>query len=307
MIYWHFYAKETKMSEPLNIAFTERHYSSEEGLPLFARDYAPASGQAGLSVIALHGLTRNSSDFEAVAPYIAALGHRVIVPDIRGRGLSAYDPQPLNYNLFSYAKDVIRLCEALGIGSAHFIGTSMGGLITMVIASLKPDLIKGVVLNDVGPSLSPKGLTRIASYTGKSGQASSWEEAVSVTKSINEIAFPNLSELEWLDFAKRLYTEDNNGQLRLNYDPAIADAFKVPQASGAGFDMTPLYLSLATPRRVLLIRGAQSDLLEPEQAQIMKALSPQFDQVDIEGVGHAPLLTEPKARHAIITYLKSFA
>lgn len=285
--------------------FCDRKWVAEDGLKLYARDYAGASGTAQLPVIALHGLTRNSADFAEVAPYMAATGRRVLVPDVRGRGRSDYDPQPLNYHLWTYAKDVLALCDALGIMGAHFVGTSMGGLILMVMSTLRPTLIRGVILNDVGPTLSPKGLARIAGYAGQSdGVYASLKEAVAYTRSINGSAFPNLGPKDWEAFAKRLFVQKADGRWHLDYDPRIADAFKATTVTPQAFDMAPLYMSLATGRRVLLVRGALSDLMEEDQVRLMQPLSPDFTRIDVEGVGHAPLLTEPEAKAAILGFLK---
>jgi pimeloyl-ACP methyl ester carboxylesterase len=147
--------------------YTETSFTSDDGLRLYARDYPASAGPARLPVVCLHGLTRNSADFDELAPEIARLGRRVIVPDVRGRGHSARDPNPANYNPVVYANDVVRLLHDLGIARAVFIGTSMGGMITMTLAVRHIELIAGAVLNDVGPVLSAKGLARIAGYAGR--------------------------------------------------------------------------------------------------------------------------------------------
>ena len=139
---------------------TDRTWTSADGLALFARDHAPASGPAKLPVICIHGLTRNSRDFEVLAPLIAAQGRRVLSIDVRGRGNSGRDPNPANYNPAVYAADVIALMAQSGIGRAHFVGTSMGGLITMTLCAMRPDLIAGAVLNDIGPEVGAAGIAR---------------------------------------------------------------------------------------------------------------------------------------------------
>src|SRR5213075_2745189 len=136
--------------------FSERRWTSADGLSLYARDYAGGDGEARLPVICLHGLTRNSKDFEDVAPVIAASGRRVIVPDVRGRGRSGYARDPASYEPKTYARDVLDLMDGLGIARAVFIGTSMGGLITMTVAALRSKAVAAVVLNDVGPAVAPQ-------------------------------------------------------------------------------------------------------------------------------------------------------
>src|ERR1700761_9014972 len=136
-------------------------------LVLHARDYAAACGQARAPVVCLHGLTRNARDFEALAPRLAARGRRVLAVDVRGRGRSAWDPDPSRYVPATYALDVLALMDALAIARAVFIGTSMGGRITMVVGALRPAAIAAAVINDVGPELAPEGLARIAGFAGK--------------------------------------------------------------------------------------------------------------------------------------------
>ena len=174
-------------------AFTDFFWTSHEGLPLHARDYAPVGESTSLPVICIHGLTRNARDFEDLAPRIAATGRRVLAVDVRGRGLSARDPNPMNYHPGTYAADVVSLLQAAGIERAVFIGTSMGGLITMVLTSILPQAIAAAVLNDVGPELSPVGLARIAGYTGMASRFETWDDAVAYAKAINEATFPALS------------------------------------------------------------------------------------------------------------------
>ncbi len=170
--------------------FEERIVTTVDDLPLYVRDYAPLEPVTGLPVICLHGLTRNSRDFEVVAPRIAALGRRVIVPDMRGRGRSANDPDPAHYVPAVYAQDVLKLLDTLGVPKAVFVGTSMGGLITMVIAALAPDRIAASVLNDVGPKLSQDGLSRIATYVGRSQPVDTWADAAAGVRSIMGGAYP---------------------------------------------------------------------------------------------------------------------
>ncbi|MBR7621396.1 alpha/beta hydrolase [Phenylobacterium sp. 20VBR1] len=281
-----------------------RTWNSADGLPLFARDYPPADGAARTAVVCLHGLTRNSRDFEVVAPRIAAAGRRVLALDVRGRGRSAWDPNPLNYNPLVYAGDVIALLEQSGISRAHFIGTSMGGLITLTLSALRPDLIAGVVLNDVGPEVGAAGLARIAGYVGGAPQVASWADAAAYARSVNGEALPSLTDADWDRFARRVFRETDKG-FALDYDPAISDVFKVAPTSAPAMpapDLWPLFISMATAKPLLLVRGADSDILEPAVADRMSALIPHTVRVDIPGVGHAPTLEEPQSMAALDAY-----
>ncbi len=295
--------------------FTDFFWTSHEGLPLHARDYAAAGETRKLPVICIHGLTRNARDFEDLAPRIAALGRRVLAVDVRGRGLSARDPDPMNYHPGTYAADVVSLLQAAGIEKAVFVGTSMGGLITLVLTSIAPQAIAAAVLNDVGPELSPVGLARIAGYTGMASRFETWNQAVAYAKAINEAAFPAYTAKDWEVFARRLFDE-KEGAFVLAYDPDISapiraatEAAAKSQAEGgqalAPPDMYPLFRALAKDRPLLLVRGGISDLIDPAIAERMRAAAPHMAYAEVPGVGHAPMLTEPKAWAAIEKLLQT--
>jgi pimeloyl-ACP methyl ester carboxylesterase len=287
--------------------YQDRWWLTEDGLRLYARDYPAAAGRVRLPVICLHGLTRNSSDFEEVAPYIAALDRRVIVPDLRGRGLSENDPDVANYHLWTYAKDILDLCDALGIGRAVFIGNSMGGLVAMVLSTLRPNLIKAAVLNDIGPTLAPKGQARISALAAMQRRAMrNWQDASAFIAEQYRLVFPDNTTADWLKFARRVFRKGRDGNLHLAYDPRITDAFKTLTMDAAAYDLAPCYASLAHGRRILLVRGVLSDVLDAAEAKKMM-VSDQVLRVDIDRVGHAPLLTEPQARLAITDFLESQA
>ena len=185
--------------------FTERRWTSPDGLCLFARDYPPASGPARLPVIAIHGLTRNSADFGAIAPLIAQSGRRVLAVDVRGRGQSDRAPDPMTYPPVNYAHDVLALMEQAGVARAVFLGTSMGGLITMALAALRPKVIAAAILNDIGPEVAKAGLARIAAYSGQPVDTPGWAEAAAYVKAINEVAFPHYTDADWDAFARRTF------------------------------------------------------------------------------------------------------
>jgi len=292
------------MRRPL--AYADRWWRTDDGLRLYARDYPASAGRVRLPVICLHGLTRNSADFEDIAPQIAAMDRRVVVPDFRGRGLSEADPDPMNYHLWTYAKDVLDLCDALGIGKALFIGTSMGGLVSMVLSTLRPNLIASAVLNDVGPVLSSKGLARISeSAILERATFRNWHDAAGFVADQNRSAFPKLGQPDWLRFARRMFVKGRDGHLRPAFDPRITEAFRGLTVTTSAYDLAPCYASLAAGRRILLLRGALSDVLEADEANRMGSSSPNFLRVDIEHVGHAPTLSEPAALASLIEFLES--
>lgn len=283
--------------------YKEITFTSTDGLQLYARDYAAHSGTAKCPVICIHGLTRNSSDFEEVAPWIASMGRRVIAVDVRGRGKSAYDPDTSHYNPMVYAGDVIKLAKDLGITRTVFIGTSMGGLITMTLALRRLSLISAAILNDVGPVLSPKGLKRIASYAGKGHPLNSWTEATDYMMTVNQSAFPDNSLEEWEKWARRAFAENAEGKLVLQYDPNIALPLQNGKLKAKSLIAKLAFRRLARKRPTLLIRGALSDLIEPEQTDYMRAVAPSMQYAEVPNVGHAPMLMEAVAMDAIRHFL----
>jgi pimeloyl-ACP methyl ester carboxylesterase len=283
--------------------FNEITWRSADGLSLYARDYP---GEAGKTpVICIHGLTRNSKDFEELAPLIQATGRRVLVVDVRGRGRSDRDPLPMNYHGGTYAADVMALFAQEGIERAIFVGTSMGGLITMILASFAPQIIAAAVLNDVGPELSPVGIARINSYVGQGKPVETWADAAAYMKSINGAAFPELGDDEWRSFARRTFREEG-GKPMLDYDANIALAFKPDPSQPAPPmpDMWPLFRALIAAGPVLLIRGGLSDLIDAPIAAKMREAAPDMAYAEVPNVGHAPMLTEPQAWSAIEAFLE---
>jgi pimeloyl-ACP methyl ester carboxylesterase len=285
-------------------AYADRRWTSRDGLSLFARDYPSAGGEARLPLICLHGLTRNSKDFEDIAPRIAAWGRRVVVPDVRGRGQSDRDPNPKNYQPKIYARDVLEMMAELDISSAVFLGTSMGGLVTMTLAAIRPRVIAAAILNDVGPAIAPEGIARILSYAGKSPEVRDWNDAAAYVRRTNAIAFPHFDEEDWHRFAQRTFRQGGVGP-ELDYDPAITVPLQKPPPKFASFIAGMLFRRLARKRPTLLIRGEKSDIITAGIADKMKRMAPNLLRVDVPGVGHAPMLTEPEAVDAIDQFLRT--
>lgn len=285
--------------------FQERHWGSRDGLRLYARDYAASGdGESRLPVICLHGLTRNSKDFEEIAPIIAGLGRRVIVPDVRGRGHSDWDLEPRNYQPKIYARDVIEMMLALDVERAVFLGTSMGGIITMTLMAIRPKAIAAAILNDVGPAIAPEGIARILGYAGKPVEIRDWNDAADYVRRTNGIAFPNHGEEDWHHFAQRTFRQGNNGP-ELDYDRAITVTLSKPPSKLALWLAGFLFRRLARRRPTLLVRGALSDLISAEIADKMQRMAPRLQRVDVPGVGHAPMLSEAEAVDAIEQFLRT--
>lgn len=276
------------------------HIFVRDGLRLHFRDYAGDGGKPPL--LCLPGLTRNSRDFTEFAERYSPR-FRVIAPDFRGRGESDYDPLPARYNPLTYAGDVIELLDQLDLPQAVFVGTSLGGLVTMTMAAMAPKRIAGAILNDVGPELSQSGLDRIRTYVGKGERFDSWEEAAEAIASNNRHVPAHYRHSDWVKMAHRACRE-RSGKIAFDYDPAIAIPFDVSGATPP-VDMWPLFRALAkTP--LLVVRGAVSDLLSAEAFEKMKTAAPNGQFVTVPGVGHAPMLDEPEAVNAIDRFLGSF-
>jgi pimeloyl-ACP methyl ester carboxylesterase len=279
------------------VRWQDGYWTSRDGLTLHYRDYPGRTDRPPL--LMLHGLTRNSRDFENVAARFAG-EWRVIAVDFRGRGESQHDPNAANYHPAIYADDVLQLLDELGIDQAVFLGTSLGGLVTMVIASIQPQCIAGVLLNDVGPELDTAGIDRIKTYVGKPALFGDWDSAAAEFRQRHGDVHPAYREAEWLRYAKRICRQTDKG-VELDYDMRIAEPFN--QGVTGAVDGWPYYRALAG-RPVLVLRGEYSDLLPEPVAQRMASEIPDVEVVVVHGVGHAPDLDEPEAMVAINRLLK---
>ncbi|WP_067104465.1 MULTISPECIES: alpha/beta fold hydrolase [Microbulbifer] len=285
--------------------YRDIRFSSEDGLTLYARDYVRPATEKAPVILCLHGLTRNSADFEHLALRLAEQ-YRVVVPDQRGRGLSDWDKNADHYQLPSYVADTFALLAHLAIKEVSIVGTSMGGLMALLMNSSKPEVITAVVLNDVGPEIDPAGLARIRGYVGKTKPVETWSDARATVEVLNRIAFPNYTDKDWMDMAHRLYREDASGKPVLAYDPALAAPVESDVSAAVPPDLWPLFEGLAgTP--VLALRGASSDILSADCFAAMQERLPGLQAVTIPGRGHAPDLSEPEAVQAIEQFLDAYA
>lgn len=280
--------------------YEDRYWTSGDGLNLHYRNYPGPEGGARLPVLCLHGLTRNARDFAALADTLAAR-RRVIVPEMRGRGMSDYAPDSDSYSPVTYVADVEKLLAEQGIDRFVVIGTSMGGLMTMLMASARPGRIAAVVLNDIGPVIEPAGLARISGYVGQGRSYPTWVHAARGLAEAHAAAFPDFDLDQWLDMAKRTMVVSQNGRIVFDYDMAIAEPFAKPgNAAPAN-----LWLAFEALRDVpmLLVRGELSDLISPDTVKQMGVRNPKMRTVVVPRVGHAPTLDEPEARTAILALL----
>jgi pimeloyl-ACP methyl ester carboxylesterase len=276
----------------------EYWYDSHDGRRLFSRVYAGPAAAAPV-VLCLHGLMRNSRDFEELAAHLVARC-RVIVPDVRGRGFSARDPDFNNYQIPVYLQDVLLLLAGLGAARVTVIGTSMGGLMAMVLAVTQPALVAGIVLNDVGPEVDSAGLERIRGYAGKGAPVRSWAEAIAQVRSTYGVAWPGLSDERWEKIVRLSYRANVQGVPEVDADPRVSELLRDTKVAAP--DLWPLWGALAKVP-ILAIRGAQSDILSAATLGRMQREKPDLRTLTVANRGHAPLLDEPECVAAIDEFL----
>ena len=285
------------------ISATSTFVSAPDGLRLHARCYGARSAPA-LPVVCLPGLARTAADFETLAGALAGDARRprrVIALDYRGRGQSEYDKDPANYNFQVELADVLAVIAALDAARAIFVGTSRGGILAMLLGAVRPTAIAGCVLNDIGPVIEPKGLIRIKGYIGKLPQPRSFEEAAEILRRLFSAQFPKLGSEAWLASAHRTFRH-HNGALAPTYDAKLAKTLE-----GVEFDkpFPPLWAQFDALAHapLMVIRGANSDILSAETVEAMRARRPALEAIEVPDQGHAPLLVEPD----IIARIADFA
>ena len=274
-------------------AYKELYWSSPDGLKLHARDYPGDASRP--PILCLPGLTRNARDYDALAARLAGRW-RVIAVDLRGRGGSEAAKDPMSYVPATYVGDVQALLAGQGIGRFVAIGTSLGGIVTMLLAQAGAP-IAAALLNDVGPEIEAAGLTRIRGYVGRASSFPTWVHAARAVWEANRDIYPGWRIEEWLAMAKRLYRLTGAGKIVLDYDPKIAEPLRTPGAE-TGPDM---WVALAALREVptLVVRGGRSDVLSAATAERMVAGLDRAELATVPGIGHAPTLNEPALHGAI--------
>ena len=280
--------------------YEDRYFTIRDGLKLHYRDYPGDESKPPL--LCLPGLTRNSRDFAELAERHSP-DFRVLALEFRGRGMSEYDPVPARYLPPTYAQDVIELLDQVGISEAVFVGTSLGGLVTMAVAVIQPHRIAAAILNDVGPVINGVGVDRIKTYVGSGQRFKNWDEA-GETIARNTQAFDFYTHEDWVRMAKRNCREED-GEIVFDYDPAIAEPFNTAPSTPQ-VDLWPFFTALAQ-KPLLVIRGARSDLLSADTLQKMHEAAPNMRSAVVAGVGHAPDLNEPEAAAAIDSFLDELA
>lgn len=276
-------------------------YTSPDGLRLYARDYGDE--HAPLTVLCMPGLSRNARDFEPVAERLAPR-FRIICAEQRGRGRSAYDPKPENYHPGTYVGDMVALLDHLKLDRVAMIGTSLGGLMAMMMAAGLPQRVAGMVINDVGPELAVEGLLKIQSYIDRETRVGNWDQAIEDVRRTFQHSFPAYTADAWERMTRALYKENGQGVPVLDFDPHISDNFKALEPKA--IDLWPVFDAL--PKIPFgLVRGKLSDLLTAPIRDEMLRRRPDIDLAEIDDAGHAPTLDEPPARAVIDRVLGAIA
>jgi len=248
-------------------------------------------------VLCIHGLGRNARDFDGLARVLAAAGRRVVSVDVAGRGDSGWLRNPMDYGYPQYLSDTAALIARLGCRQVDIVGTSMGGLIGMMLAAQRETPLRRLVMNDVGPFIPKAALLRILDYFGKDPRFSDFAGAEAYHRA-TYAGFGALSDAQWRHLTETSIRAEGNGW-RLHYDPRIAEPLR--QAEIADVDLWALWERIAGP--VLVLRGAQSDLLLAETAAEMARRGPKTEVIEVPGCGHAPALLDPAQTHPVRDWL----
>lgn len=287
-----------------NDGFREVRFTARDGLKLYGRHY-PAARASGLRpAVCLPGLTRNGRDFDAFARALASNAgtpRDVYTVDYRGRGHSEWDGDWKNYAVPIEMLDVIDFMTFAGLSDAAIVGTSRGGLIAMILAAAQPRLMGACVLNDIGPVIERKGLTRISAYVGRMPLPRSWGEATQLVADMSRKAFPAVPASEWEHVARQWFNE-RNGRPAPGYDPKLSNAMSVLDKPAPA--LWPQFEAL---KRVplMVVRGETSDILSDETMQEMQRRHASCTTYTVTGEGHAPLLRDATSTQAVRDFLNA--
>lgn len=280
--------------------FIERTYTSADGLRLYARDY-PGPANPRLTLVCIPGLTRNSRDFDELAPRLAEK-YRVICVDLRGRGKSEYAKDAMSYQPQTYVRDMAAMLDAFNLKHVVLIGTSLGGIISVVLGAVLPTRVLGIVMNDIGPEVDATGISRIATYVARGFHSDTWDAAAQALVQVDGKIYPDYRHEDWLKMARRRFTETPEG-IKHDYDLNIAKPFgDASQAGSAAAGLWPFFLQLKD-MPVLALRGAISDVLSAETFARMKERLPHLQQCIVPDRGHTPYFDEPVAQAAVDAFL----
>ncbi|MBZ8131900.1 alpha/beta hydrolase [Afifella sp. IM 167] len=280
------------------------HVPAQDGLKLGLRFYGEWHAER-LPLVCLPGLSRNARDFQRLASFFA--GHAeaprtVVALDYRGRGLSGYDRNWKNYHPLVETADVVTVMTALDIPEAVFIGTSRGGLAAMILGAIRPKLLAGVVLNDIGPKIEGTGLARIKNYLGRMRPPRTWAEAEELVRQINGRTFTGVDDEDWRAFTEAMFVKVD-GELKPDFDPNLMKTVQNLDLEDEVPTLWPQFASLAKIP-VMSIRGANSDLLSPSVVDEMARRHPSMERLTVPGQGHAPLLRDRPTLNRIAAFAR---
>lgn len=280
-----------------NTAMAVSKFVTVNGLKLHYLDYGTDAGKPAL--VCIHGLTGNAHNFDALAPHLS-VGYRVLSLDVRGRGDSGWGPA-VEYTPQVYVRDLAGMLEALEIKRVTLIGTSMGGMISTLFAGGYPERVERVILNDIGPDLDPRGLQRITGYVGDA--PSEFDNLQTVAAYYLEIYPPaqNLTESQLDEWVKWSVKEGPTGKLVWKMDPQVRKPLRPGGSAARPLDLWVPFARISAP--ILVVRGAESDILAPQTVARMKSAARSLASVEVPGVGHAPSLIEPEPLSAIKQFL----
>ena len=288
---------------PEETGFTSLFVTAPDGLRLHVRRYGQVA-ERRLPIVCLPGLTRNGSDFHEVATALAhdaAQPRLVITIDSRGRGRSDYDSNPDNYVFPVELADVLAVISALEIGPAVFLGTSRGGILTMLLGAVRPGAMAGAIINDIGPVIDAQGLARLKGYVGKMPTPRTFAEGAEILRRLGSAQFPDLDADAWLGQARRTWKQ-KDGALVLDYDARLSKTLETVDIERP---LPPLWAQFDSLARIplMVIRGANSDLLSAPTVDAMRARRLDIDLLEVPGQGHAPLLVEPEVIARIAAFV----
>ena len=266
--------------------------TAPDGLRLGVRRYGTCSPRR-LPIVCLPGLTRNGADFHEIATTLTAdpaQSRLVIAIDARGRGRSGYDPNPDNYDFPVELADVLAVITALEVGPAIFLGTSRGGILSMLLGAARPGALAGVILNDIGPVIEVKGLMRLKGYVGKMPTPRSFAEGAEILRRLGDAQFTGMTSEDWLAQARRTWKEVNGG-LALDYDARLS---RTLESVDLERPLPPLWGPFDSLAHIplMVVHGANSDILSSATIDAMRARRLDIDLLEVPDQGHAPLLAE---------------
>lgn len=281
-------------------SYEDRYWESDDGLKLHYRDYPGDDSKT--PIICVPGLTRNIRDFAHLGEWLDG-ERRIVMINLRGRGDSEYAKDSASYNPRTYVADIVKLMDEIALPKAIFFGTSLGGVVTMIMASRHPKRVAGAMLNDIGPDVDQRGLDRIGENLGQGRSFETWAHAARDKAEESGGIYPDYSLKDWIAFSKKLYRMNSSGRIKLDYDMKISEPF---ESKGGGNETIWRALESLKDMPTLIIRGALSDLFSDATAQKMLDKLNMAELVTVQRVGHAPTLEEPASLDAIAALLQRF-